>query len=343
LDKHIYIYSPVKDTVDLFLSSTIEDLLLSNNKVTILFNPSLSLNFSSNTNNYNTIEIRGNNTKPLSLFDDIKLLQTINNADILIFNGSATVLLSFIYKIFNPLKKNYYIMHGTLMSKGKFYNYIFLFFLFFSNIIGIHIIYVNKYFKKYFVRKNNTKFFGIAGVGVNKKDINYIISKRKFNFNIKKDFKIAFIGRHEFSKGYNLFVEIAKLNENKNCKFVSIGGDIVIDEDKCIIKYGKLNRNEVFNHFNEINLLIMPSFSEGLGMSMVECCIAGIPTIATSTDGSKQFIINNYNGLIINSRNPLDFLDGIKIVMNNYNYFSINCIRYSENNNNFISNPIKFY
>ena len=48
---------------------------------------------------------------------------------------------------------------------------------------------------------------------------------------------------------------------------------------------------------------------------MVECCIAGIPTISSNTDGAKQFIINEFNGLIINSREPNYYIEAINKII----------------------------
>jgi glycosyltransferase involved in cell wall biosynthesis len=219
-------------------------------------------------------------------------------------------------------------------------NFIFLFFLFLSNLLGVKVLYVNKYFNKYFIRKKNTKFLGIAGVGVNKDDIDLILKNRYVIEKAKDIYTIAFIGRHETSKGYDLFVEIANKNSSNQINFITIGGNSINNSNSKLTNLGRMHRQDIFNYYKNIDILIMPSFSEGIGMSMVECCIAGIPTIASQTDGSKQFIINNYNGLIINSRKPELYINAIKKIINNYDKFSRNCIEYSEKNNNFLSKPI---
>ena len=113
-------------------------------------------------------------------------------------------------------------------------------------------------------------------------------------------------------------------------------------KENTIKNYGKLNRSDLFKYYDVIDILIMPSISEGLGMSMVECCIAGIPTISSNTDGAKQFIINEFNGLIINSREPNYYIEAINKIIKSYDTYSLNCINFSKKNNNFISKPIYF-
>ncbi len=342
MKQNIYIYSPVKDTVDLFLSSTIDNIFKLNHNLFVLSNPLLSINYTNNIYKYKNINIVGNNTQPLSIFNDINIIKNIRDADVFVSNGSATIITSLIYKILYPLKNNIYIMHGTLKSKGLFYNNIFLILLFLSNLFGIKVYYVNKKFIKYFPRKKLTKFLGLAGVGVHQDEVNILFKSRILQKKSIKTYTIAFIGRHEASKGFNLFIDIAKNNINHNLRFISIGGEIQNSIKDNIIMYGKLKRNDLFLFLKDIDILIMPSFSEGIGMAMVECCIAGIPTIASSTDGSNQFIKHNYNGKIINSRDPLIYLNAIEDLINNYDLYSKNCIEYSEINNNFISNPITF-
>jgi glycosyltransferase involved in cell wall biosynthesis len=342
LKNNILIYSPVKETVDLFLGATIEKMYERKSNVLVLCNSNLTLNYTNNSHLYQIVNIKGNNTEPFSLFKDINIIYNNKNIDYRIFNGSATIIMSIIFKIINPLKKNYYIMHGTLKSKGNINNYLFLFLLMFSNLIGVYIIYVNANFKKYILRKSNSKFLGIAGVGVNKTDVMNIISHRKVLTKNIKIFTIAFIGRHELSKGYNLFENIAINNINPSINFISIGGDSINMKENAIKNYGKLNRSDLFKYYDVIDILIMPSISEGLGMSMVECCIAGIPTISSNTDGAKQFITNEFNGLIINSREPNYYIEAINKIIISYDTYSLNCINFSEKNNNFISKPIYF-
>ena len=331
------IYSPVIDTVNIFLKVTIENLKKNNINILVMFNPLLTLNYSKDTINYKKIVAKGNNNNPFSYFSDFIFLSKSNNINTIIFIGSTTIILATFIKLFNLKKRIIYILHGTLRSKGYFLNLIFLFFLVTSNLCGIEIYSVNNNFRKYFFRKKYFKFIGQAGVGIDKHKVDKLIKVRKEFCITKSTYTIAFIGRHEISKGYDLFESISKINKNPNYKFISIGG-FTKKSSNSVLQYGPLDNVDLINLLKNIDLLILPSISEGLGMSMVECCIAGIPTIATNTDGSKQFLNNNI-GIILDNRNPEDFLIAINKILNNLNFYISNCIRYSTNNNNFISKP----
>jgi glycosyltransferase involved in cell wall biosynthesis len=86
----------------------------------------------------------------------------------------------------------------------------------------------------------------------------------------------------------------------------------------------------------------LPSKSEGLGMVMVECCIAGIPTITSKTDGSLQFIKNKETGIIVPKNDINLYINAVNEIISNYQFYSSNCIKYSIDNNFFISKPIAF-
>ena len=336
--RKLYIYSPIKETIDLFLLTSIihlknsyEIIYISNNKHT--------LGYSTQNSIFPVIESNSNNKNPLTLLKDIFLIYNNRKNSIFVFNGSSTILLSFLLKLISYKTKNIYILHGTLRSKGKVYNLIFIILLFISNLFGVEINSVNNRFLRFCINKKKFKFIGLAGVGIDKKNINTIKKYRKNHNNYQSIITIAFIGRHELSKGIDLYNKICSSNNNPKYNFISIGGFYQSTSHiPQFYQYGPLTREVLFSIYDKIDILIMPSISEGLGMTMVECCIAGIPTIASTTDGSLQFM-NSDIGIIINKPDETLYLQAIEKISLNLKYFSNNCILYAEANNNFISKP----
>ncbi|MEJ7645282.1 MAG: glycosyltransferase [Chryseolinea sp.] len=51
------------------------------------------------------------------------------------------------------------------------------------------------------------------------------------------------------------------------------------------------------------SVFVLPSFSEGHPVSMIEAMIAGVPVVATNVGGAPEIIVNDANGWLIN---PLD-------------------------------------
>ena len=94
----IFVYSPIIDTIDLFL---LPSLIYLKNHYEIIYisNFNSNLGYTNEYNNYPIIETKANNHKPLSLLNDIRLIFKNRNNSIFIFNGSTTIILSFLLKV----------------------------------------------------------------------------------------------------------------------------------------------------------------------------------------------------------------------------------------------------
>jgi len=53
--------------------------------------------------------------------------------------------------------------------------------------------------------------------------------------------------------------------------------------------------------FNEMDLHILPSISEGFPKVILEAASAGIPSIVYSNYGASEWIVNNENGFIVDN------------------------------------------
>ncbi len=65
---------------------------------------------------------------------------------------------------------------------------------------------------------------------------------------------------------------------------------------------GRVPNFEIYSFYqNEnVNLFINVSSSEGLPVSIMEAVSFGIPIIATDVGGTKEIVLNNYNGVLLN-------------------------------------------
>lgn len=100
---------------------------------------------------------------------------------------------------------------------------------------------------------------------------------------------------------------------------------------------GHLPYNEMPKYLNELRLLVLPSFSEGVPAVLLEAMACGTPVAATSVGAVKEIITDRENGYILRSNSP-DYLAqailtilvdetiekvamrGQKYVQENYNY-----------------------
>lgn len=120
---------------------------------------------------------------------------------------------------------------------------------------------------------------------------------------------ITFIGRMDERKGvYDLLdvaKEIGKLHSNIK---ILLCGDGDVEKVRKIVKSNEITNVEVLGWINKQKkeevlrtaiINILPSYNEGMPMSILEAMSFGVPTIATNVGGIPEVIVNNENGFLI--------------------------------------------
>ena len=70
-----------------------------------------------------------------------------------------------------------------------------------------------------------------------------------------------------------------------------------------------------------IDIFVMPSLQEGLGLGLMEAMACGIPVIGSDVGGIKTLIQNNYNGLLVPAANALELAKAISVLLNDTRKF----------------------
>lgn len=123
--------------------------------------------------------------------------------------------------------------------------------------------------------------------------------------------KFLFLGRLGKRKGtYDIVSAIEKLTKIYPDILVYMAGDGEISQVKNLINKKKLNNNIKIMGWidfeNKVKLLqkvctvLLPSYNEGLPMTILEGMAAGKVIISTNVGGIPELVENNVNGLIIN-------------------------------------------
>ena len=101
-----------------------------------------------------------------------------------------------------------------------------------------------------------------------------------------------------------------KILRNKNIDFL-IGGDGHLEN---ALKKLSKNNNKVkfvgnvlnpFDFIKKLDILVVPSIREPLGIVNIEAGFCKIPVIATKIDGIPEVVHNNYSGVLINPTKKL--------------------------------------
>ncbi len=128
---------------------------------------------------------------------------------------------------------------------------------------------------------------------------------------------ITFIGRLIYAKGVqdliNCFFHIKKMGMRAKLVIVGDGSfkttlERLTNNDKDILFLG--SRNDVVDILSITDVLVNPSYSEGLPTSILEAASVGIPVVATDVGGTKE-IFTDEMGFLVNLDDKESLLESI--------------------------------
>jgi len=120
--------------------------------------------------------------------------------------------------------------------------------------------------------------------------------------------RIIFVGTLCKDKGvYDLIQSIRSLD--KNSYILELYGNGEVEQVRSLVKtyaltdkihvYNWISRSELYNVYESSDILILPSYAEGMPMSILEAMGKGLPVIATNVGGIPDTIVDGYNGYIV--------------------------------------------
>ncbi len=220
-------------------------------------------------------------------------------------------------------------VHGWINNniKGTIYTYIDKFLLrFFDHIITV------SYKTKSLVRKVFIPDEKVSVINNALKIENYlegnVESYLRQELDIDSDtILIGCIGRLSQEKGQLEFLRACKdiINENIKVKLVLVG--MGPDKDK-LNNYVELNgmsesvfftgfRKDMNNIYNNLDLVVQSSFTEGMPNVILEALLMSTPVIATDVGGTSEIIENGINGVLINPGKENEIHNCIKNFLKN--------------------------
>jgi len=166
-------------------------------------------------------------------------------------------------------------------------------------------------------------------LGINKKTIPSDNLEAKQHVNSKK--KIVMVGSLYPIKGISYLQEIIKVLSKKrnDFEFHIIGdGELMHSlkefihvnhlEKYCFV-HGFLPHKETLEIINNADICIQTSLSEGLSVVIQEAICMGKPIVATNVGGTKEIVIDNYNGFIISTQNVQQAVDKLDFLLSSAN------------------------
>lgn len=139
--------------------------------------------------------------------------------------------------------------------------------------------------------------------------------------------KIGFIGRVVKEKGVFELLDAYKILKQKHrniqLKIAGEGKALVSLKRKAneygltndINFYGQVSSPELF--YRGIDILILPSFTEGLPLTILEAMASGVIVIASKVGGINEVIKNEQNGLLLKSCKPYVIANAVNNLIDN--------------------------
>jgi len=143
-----------------------------------------------------------------------------------------------------------------------------------------------------------------------KEDINY-----KQKLGISNDaIVITFVGRLIYAKGVqDLIYALSRIKDAAPEVKLLIAGDGPYRTELEKLAHqneyagstlflGQRNQDEVIDVLSATDIFVNPSYSEGLGISVMEAASIGLPIIATDVGGTKEIITTDETGILVEAR-----------------------------------------
>jgi glycosyltransferase involved in cell wall biosynthesis len=143
---------------------------------------------------------------------------------------------------------------------------------------------------------------------------------------------LLFVGELLERKGLVVLLDALDLLEQRGCddfEFRLVGDNrpgLDVDKDEMIdlvdrrgradAMTGPLPRNDVYDHWSEADIFVMPTYTEGQPFTVIESLAAGVPIVASDIPAINDMICDGDNGDQVTVGDPVALADAIEALLN---------------------------
>ncbi len=173
-----------------------------------------------------------------------------------------------------------------------------------------------------FTKNNHIHLIKGSGVDLNK----FIYSEEI----LKDKIQILLLARMLYDKGIIEFIEAAnKMKERVksiaefllagNCDTDNLSG--ISEQELIQLTDGKYIKwigfqIDIFSLLKKVDIVVLPSYREGLPKSLIEACAVGRPIVTTDTQGCRECVIEGYNGYLVPVKDSDILTEKIEMLIN---------------------------
>jgi len=144
------------------------------------------------------------------------------------------------------------------------------------------------------------------------------------HYNNKEEIKILFVGWLEDFKGVYELLNAAEMifDLDKNISLTFVGNGTAMEPAKRFVKNKRLDGfvkflgwrsgKDLYDCYENNNVFILPSWSEGLPNAVIEAMAAGLAVITTKVGTIPEVFTNNENSILIEPKNENEIFQSIK-------------------------------
>jgi len=141
-----------------------------------------------------------------------------------------------------------------------------------------------------------------------------------FHFTPDRPLRVLFLGQINLRKGIARLLKAARSFQSQPIEFLMVGPiQINIPEDlrsnRNIRWVGPVARNKVRNHYQQADVLILPTLSDGFGLTQLEALAHRLPVIASRQCG--EVVIDRVNGLLLEEPTAAAIEEALRFCLHN--------------------------
>lgn len=142
---------------------------------------------------------------------------------------------------------------------------------------------------------------------------------------------ILFVGYLDEFKGIFELLNAFKVinSKNNNVKLMMVGtgpkkDDLLkiltkMDLENDVIFTGRIESQKIHKYYQAADIFVLPSYTEGLPVSILEAMACGLPIVATSVGGIPEIINDGFNGFLVPPKNETELIKKIMGLIINRN------------------------
>jgi glycosyltransferase involved in cell wall biosynthesis len=146
------------------------------------------------------------------------------------------------------------------------------------------------------------------------------------DLNIHTKYIIGMVASFSVFKDYKTYYTAARLllNKRKDITFVAIGdntdsSDSLAQAGRAYADHFRLlgRRSGIESYISIMDICVLATYTEGISNSILEYMAMGKPVVATDGGGTKEIVLEEETGFLVNPENPGELADKIEILLNN--------------------------